>query len=108
MEQNIGLIVSLLSLIVSGVLAYSYLQIRLSLAEQILQVLNGRYLKRDIADERFKAVTRLEKKVETLERELQSLRRHGCDGRRAARACAPPREDDEDEPNREQDGWERG
>lgn len=56
MEQHIGLIVSLISLIVSGIMAYSYLQIRLSLAEQILQVLNGRYLSRVVADERFKAM----------------------------------------------------
>lgn len=53
-------IISILSLVVSGILAYSYLQIRLGLAEQILQVLNGRYLKKEVADEKFKAMADLE------------------------------------------------
>ena len=97
MEQHLGLIISLLSLLVSALLAYSYLQIRLSLAEQILQVLNGRYLKKDLADMQFKSVeehiktanTSVEAKVEALgsalhrevasiSKGLASLNENGC------------------------------
>lgn len=96
--KNMELIVSLISLIISGILAYSYLQIRLSLAETILQVLNGRYMKRDVGDIQMKRLEEMQvanfKRLEeiqqgdmksmkealsTMQKDIKEMKDGGCD-----------------------------
>lgn len=87
MMDNLGIIASLVSLVISGILAYSYVQIRLSLAENILQVLNGRYMKRDMGDLQLKRLEEIhtqaaqanEKALAEIQRELRAIKEHGCD-----------------------------
>jgi FtsZ-binding cell division protein ZapB len=52
-------ILSLASLSISAILAYVYVQIRLNLAETIVRILNGRYLRTDVSELKFRRVEEL-------------------------------------------------
>jgi len=69
-------ILSLASLAISAILAYVYVQIRLNLAETIVRILNGRYLRTDVSELKFRRVEELLIDLRThIDAELEKINR---------------------------------
>jgi len=81
---DVQTILSLLSLAISALLAYVYLQIRLNLSETIVRILNGRYLRTDVSELKFRRIeemltelrNHLDVEMDGLERRLNDLHDH--------------------------------